>query len=59
MFNLPLQFQSTVEAYLSDMKSIVRVQDPEDILSVKTTVVKQELDELSDLYWRAVLEGIS
>lgn len=58
IFNLPLQFQSTVEAYLSDMKSIVRVKKTEDILSVKTTLIKQGLDELSDLYWRAVLEGI-
>lgn len=59
MFNLPLKLQDILDAYLSDMKSIVRVHSPEDIHSVKTALDEQELNELSDLYRRAVLEDIS
>jgi len=57
MFDLPINLRQTLDAYLSDMQSVVKVNDLNELLNDPAFGGGVNLDELSRSYWQAVVKG--
>jgi hypothetical protein len=57
MFQLPPTLRQMLNAYLADMQSVVRVHDLSDLMNAPPATPKYAIQELSKLYWQAVVEG--
>lgn len=59
MFELPSSLRQILDAYLADMQSIVRVHDLSELMNNPPVIPKYDIQELSELYWQAVMEGMT
>ena len=57
MFDLPTNLRQTLDAYLSDMQSIVKVRNLNELLHDPPVVHGISIDKLSRSYWQAVVAG--
>lgn len=57
MFNFPPSIRESLDTYLADTRSIVRVRSLTDLLQEPSPAPTANIDELAKLYWEAIMEG--
>lgn len=57
MFNLPANLRKTLDAYLADMRGVIKVHDLNELLQESSSGLTFDVDDLSARYCEAVMGG--